>query len=168
LSIHALAGHGAPAVADPDAHLPTNRPRNYPSDTTDAEWRILAPLVPVGGTRPGLGGRPVTYPRRDVVDAIRYLTRTGCQWDALPVDFPPAPLVKHYFTTWTRDGTLSRIHNTLREQVRQVEGRTAQPSAALADSQTVRAAETVGRSSRGFDAGKKSNGRYLELLRVCP
>jgi transposase len=164
LSIHALAGHGAPAVADPHAHLPTNRPRTYPSDTTDTEWRLLAPLIPVGGTRPGIGGRPVRYPRRDVVDAIRYLTRTGCQWDALPVDFPPAPLVKHYFTTWTRDGTLTRIHNTLREQVRQVQGRNRQPSAALVDSQTVRGAETVGRSSRGYDAGKRSNGRKRHIL----
>jgi putative transposase len=164
LSIHALAGHGAPAVADPDAHLPTKRPRTYPSDTTDTEWRLLAPLVPVGGTRPGVGGRPVSYPRRDVVDAIRYLARTGCQWDALPVDFPPPPLVKHYFTVWTRDGTLTRLHNTLREQVRQVEGRNATPSAALVDSQSVRAAETVGRPSRGFDAGKRTNGRKRHVV----
>ncbi|WP_375373452.1 transposase, partial [Micromonospora sp. ATA51] len=63
-------------VAD---HLPTGRPRHYPSDTTDAEWRILAPHVPAGTGR----GRPIIYPRRDVVDAIRYLDRTGCQWDAL-------------------------------------------------------------------------------------
>jgi transposase len=153
LSIHVLAGQGAPAVPEPGEHLPTQRPRTYPSDTTDAEWRILAPLVPVGGTRPGIGGRPVSYPRRDVVDAIRYVMRTGCQWDALPVDFPPHPLVKHYVTTWTRDGTLTRIHNSLREQIRQVEGRTADPSAALVDAQAVRGAETVPRTSRGFDAG---------------
>ena len=69
--------------------------QTYRSDTTDAEWRILAPLVPVGGTRFGVGGRPVRYSRRDVVDAIRRVVRTGCQWDALPVDLPPAPLVKH-------------------------------------------------------------------------
>jgi putative transposase len=159
-----MAGHGAPALAEDDKHLPTRRPRTYPSDTTDTEWRILAPLVPVGGTRPGVGGRPVTYPRRDVVDAIRYLTRTGCQWDALPVDFPPAALVKHYFTTWTRDGTLGHIHNTLREQVRQADGRTTQPSAALVDSQTLRGAETVGRSSRGYDAGKRANGRKRHIV----
>jgi transposase len=164
LSIHALAGHGSPAVADAGGHLPTKRPRTYPSDTTDAEWRLLAPLVPVGGTRPGVGGRPVTYPRRDVVDAVRYLARTGCQWDALPVDFPPVALVKHYFTVWTRDGTLSRIHNTLREQVRQVEGRDRQPSAALMDSQSLRGAETVGRPSRGFDGGKKINGRKRHVV----
>jgi len=88
------------------------------------------------------------------VDAIRYLDRTGCQWDALPADFPHHKLVYHYFKTWTRDGTLNRMHNSLREQVRhQVEGRDRQPSAALADSQTVWGAETVGRSSRGYDAG---------------
>src|SRR6266545_4980314 len=87
-----------------------SRRRVYPSDTTEVEWQILAPPVPVGGARPGTGGRPVTYPRRDIVDAIGYVARTGCQWDALPVDFPPAALVKHYFTTWTRDGTLARIH----------------------------------------------------------
>ena len=72
-----------------------------------------APLAPVGGTRLGVGGRPVSYPRRDVVDAIRYVMRTGCQWDALPVDFPPHPLVKHYVTAWTRDGTPGRIHTRL-------------------------------------------------------
>lgn len=164
MSIHVLAGQAAPAVPEPGEHLPTKRPRNYPSDTTDAEWQILAPLVPVGGTRPGCGGRPVTYPRRDVVDAIRYLARTGCQWDALPADFPPASLVKHYFTRWTRDATLTRLHNTLREQIRQVEGRNPDPTAALVDSQSVRAAETVARSSRGYDAGKKVNGRKRHIV----
>jgi putative transposase len=164
LSIHILAGQGVPGTGDGGAHLPTARPRSYPSDTTDAEWQVLAPLVPVGGTRPAVGGRPVRYPRRDVVDAIRYLDRTGCQWAALPVDFPPPALVKHYFTTWTRDGTLNRIHNSLREQVRQVQGRNRDPSAALMDSQTVRAAETVGRPDRGYDAGKKTNGRKRHIV----
>jgi putative transposase len=99
-----------------------------------------------------------------VVDAIRYLDRTGCQWDALPADFPHHKLVYHYFTTWTRDGTLNRMHDSLREQVReQVEGRNRQPTAAVLDSQTVRAAETVGRASRGYDAGKKTNGRKRHI-----
>ncbi|WP_255420241.1 MULTISPECIES: IS5 family transposase [Micromonospora] len=140
--------------------MPTARPRHYPSDTTDAEWAVLAPHVPAGTGR----GRPITYPRRDVVDAIRYLDRTGCQWDALPADFPHHKLVYHYFTTWTRDGTLNRMHNSLREQVReQVEGRTRQPTAALVDSQSVRGAETVGRPGRGYDAGKKVNGRKRHI-----
>jgi len=77
LSIHVLTGHGAPAVPKPGEHLPTQRPRTYRSDTTGAEWQILGPLVPIGGTQPGRGGRPGSYPRRDIVDAIRYVARTG-------------------------------------------------------------------------------------------
>ena len=161
MSLYLVAGQGT--VADPAGarqHLPTSRVRRYPSDTTDAEWRVLAPLVPAGTGR----GRPIIYPRRDVVDAIRYLDRTGCQWDAMPADFPHHKLVYHYFKTWTRDGTLARIHDSLREQVReQVEGRNRQPSAAVIDSQSVRAAETVGRASRGYDAGKKINGRKRHI-----
>jgi transposase len=165
LSIHVLAGQGAPAVpARAGEHLPTQRPRAYPSDTSDEEWQVIGPYVPVGGTRPGTGGRPVTYPRRDVVDGIRYVCRTGCQWDALPIDFPPWPLVRHYFTVWTRDGTLNRMHNALREQTRQAEGRDRDPSAALVDSQTVRGDHTVGAASRGFDAGKKINGRKRHIV----
>ncbi|MGX7673695.1 transposase [Plantactinospora sp. DSM 117369] len=85
------AAPGTPATAGD--HLPTARPRRYRSDTSDAEWAVLAPHVPAGTGR----GRPVVYPRRDVVDAIRYLDRTGCQWDALPADFPHHKLVYHYF-----------------------------------------------------------------------
>ncbi|MGC4856343.1 IS5 family transposase [Micromonospora sp. DT4] len=161
MSVYLVAGVAASTTpATLDAHLPTARPRHYPSDTTDAEWAILAPHVPAGTGR----GRPIIYPRRDVVDAIRYLDRTGCQWDALPADFPHHKLVYHYFKTWTADGTLHRMHNSLREQVRvQVEDRDRQPTAALVDSQSVRGAETVGRPSRGYDAGKKVNGRKRHI-----
>src|SRR5437588_489343 len=146
LSSYLVAGTGTPSPpATLIDHLPTTRPRHYPSDTSDAEWAILAPHVPAGTGQ----GRPIIYPRRDIVDAIRYLDRTGCQWDALPADFPHPKLVYHYFKTWTGDGTLTRMHNNLREQVRQqCEDRDARPSAALVDSQSVRAAETVARSSR--------------------
>jgi transposase len=165
LSIHVLGGQAAPEVpAYAGEHLPTRRPRTYPSDTTDVEWQVMAPYVPVGGTRPGVGGRPVTYPRRDVVDGIRYVVRTGCQWDALPIDFPPHPLVKHYFRTWTADGTLNRMHNALRETTRVAEGRTAQPSAALVDSQSLRGADTVGAPTRSYDGGKKINGRKRHIV----
>ena len=164
MSLYLVTGHsvttGSASTAD---HLPTRRPRCYPSDTTDAEWQVIAPLVPAGGTHPSTGGRPVSYPRRDVVDAIRYLAHNGGVWAALPVDFPHHKLVYHYFTTWTRDGTLNRIHNSLREQVRTAEGRTAVPTAALLDSQSVRGAETVGKPSRGYDAGKKINGRKRHI-----
>jgi putative transposase len=164
LSFYLVCGQGAPT--EPVAarqHLPTNRPRRYPSDTTDAEWEIIASYIPVGGTDPVKGGSPVTYPRRDIVDAIRYVDRAGGQWRALPVDFPPWSTVYHYFRDWNRDGTLNRLHNGLREQLRQVEGRRPDPTAAAVDSQSVRGAETVGAASRGYDAGKKVNGRKRHI-----
>jgi len=160
VSLYLVAGQGAastPPVTSSD-HRPTDRPRCYPSDTSDAEWEIIAPYIPVGGTVAGRGGRPVTYSRRDIVDAIRYLDHNGGVWRALPVDFPPSPTVYHYFRKWNRDGTLNRMHNGLREQVRLAEGRQAEPSAASLDSQTVRAAETVTKTRRGYDGGKKLNG----------
>jgi transposase len=165
MSLYLIAAHPATAVpVEPQEHLITRRRRAYPSDTTDTEWEILAPLVPIGGPPPGRGGRPVTYPRRDIVDAIRYLDHNGCVWRALPIDLPPRTLVAHYFTRWTADGTLDRIHATLREQVRTAEGRHPQPTAALIDSQSIRGAETVSRLSRGYDAGKNVNGRKRHII----
>jgi len=164
MSLYLAAGHGAPTdPASASEHLPTSRPRRYPSDTTDAEWHIMAGYIPAGGTAAGRGGGPVTYPRRDIVDAIRYLDHNSCVWRALPIDFPPWPTVYHYFRTWNRDGTLNQLHNALREQVRLAEGRQPQPSAAILDSQSIRAAETVARTSRGFDGGKKINGRKRHI-----
>src|SRR2546429_5383846 len=110
----------------------------------------MAGYTPAGGTVAGLGGGPVTSPRRDIVDAIRYLDHNSCVWRALPVDFPPWRTVYHYFRAWVRDGTLSRLHNSLREHVRRAHARRRNPSAAILDSQSVRAAETVARSSRGY------------------
>ncbi|MEV6971669.1 IS5 family transposase [Hamadaea sp. NPDC051192] len=143
--------------------MPTTRPRRYPSDTSDIEWQLIAAYLPTGGPSDH-GGRPVTYPRRDIVDAIRYLDNNSCVWRALPIDFPPWPIVYHYFRTWTRDGTLTCLHNGLREQIRIAEGRNAQPTAAIVDSQSVRAAETVAKASRGYDAGKRVNGRKRHIV----
>ncbi|MEV0272410.1 transposase [Hamadaea sp. NPDC050747] len=111
MSFYLVCGQAAaaPPTAVPE-HLPTTRPRRYPSDTSDVEWQLIAAYLPAGGTG-GHGGRPVTYPRRDIVDAIRYLDHNSCVWRALPVDFPPWPIVYHYFRTWTRDGTLTRLHD---------------------------------------------------------
>jgi putative transposase len=160
MSLYLVAGQSTPTdLAEAAIHPPSSRPRRYPSDTSDAEWEIMAPWIPVGGPAPGRGGRPVAYPRRDIVDAIRYVTHNSCVWRALPVDFPPWRTVYHYHQRWTGDGTLNRLHNALRDQLRQAEGRNAEPSAAIVDSQSVRAAETVARASRGFDGGKKVNGR---------
>jgi putative transposase len=113
MSLYLVAGN--PATTDTDTaiasrqHLPTRRRRAYPSDTTDSEWQILAPLIPVGGPPPGRGGRPVTYPRRDIVDAIRYLDHNGCVWRALPIDFP-TPQPRHPLPPPDRDGTSPRSH----------------------------------------------------------
>jgi transposase len=167
MTLYLVAGVGASTdagtgVAVAPGHLPSRRIRRYPSDTADAEWALLAPLVPTGGPGPR-GGRPPVRPRRDIVDAIRYVAHNGCVWRALPADFPPWQTVHDYHTRWAADGTLNRIHNALRDQVRAVEGRNAQPSAAIIDSQSVRAAETVARASRGYDAGKKVNGRKRHI-----
>ena len=125
----------------------------------------------MGGPRParpgrgtGRRGRPIIYPRRDIVDAIRYLDRNrlpvGRAADRLPAPQPRLPLLQDL----DRDGTLNRMHNHLREQVRQqFEDRDPQPTAALIDSQSLRGAETVARASRGYDAGKKVNGRKRHI-----
>ncbi|WP_425518079.1 IS5 family transposase [Polymorphospora rubra] len=125
---------------------------------------MIAAYLPAVGTGRARRAARVTCPRRDIVDAIRYLDHNSCVWRALPVDFPPWPTVYHYFRTWTRDGTLTRLHNGLREQIRTAEGRNPTPTAAIMDSQSVRAADTVARTSRGYDAGKKVNGRKRHIV----
>ena len=112
---------------------------------------------------PRPGGRPATHPRRRIVDAILYLNRTGCSWRQLPHDFPPWETVYWYFKTWTDDGLTDRIHDALRAAVRDAAGRDPMASAGIVDAQSVKGADTVGAHSRGYDAGKKVNGRYLEL-----
>jgi putative transposase len=105
--------------------------RDYPSDLTDAEWKILEPLIPPAKE----GGKPRTTDMREVLNAIFYIDRTGCQWRALPHDFPPWSTVWSYFRTWRNDGTWERMHTALREQVRVSMGRESTPSAAIIDSQ---------------------------------
>ncbi len=107
------------------------------------------------------GGRREKHPRRRIVDAISYLarTRTGCQWRYLPKGFPPIQTVYWYFNWWHDDGTVERVHDALWVKVRQADGRCAEPSAGLIDSQSVRAADTASKSTSGFDAGQKTKGR---------
>jgi transposase len=146
----------APASAEP-----TPTARTYPSSLSDAEWAVLVPLLKRPATPKG--GRPPKHPLRHIVDAIRYLVRTGCAWRLLPSDFPPPGTVYWWFAKWAADGTLQQVHDALREQVRVQAGRNPTPTAAIVDSQSVRAADTVPRSSRGWDAGKKVNGRKRHL-----
>jgi transposase len=137
------------------------RPRGYPSDLTDAQWQVIAPYLPP--EVPGRRGRPRVWPLRRIIEAILYLDRAGCAWRYLPADFPPWQTVYGYFAAWRDDGTLTRLHDTLRGQVRTAAGRNAEPTAAIIDSQSVRAADTVPRTSRGWDNAKKVNGRKRHI-----
>ena len=142
-----------PVTAIPTFPAPGQRRRRYPSDTTDAEWALLEALLPLPACSQARGGRSEAHPRREVIDAIRYLVHNGCVWRALPADFPPWRTVYGFFARWRADGTLDRAHDALRDQIRVATGCKPQPSAAIIDSQSVRAADTVSRTSRGFDAG---------------
>lgn len=104
-------------------------------------------------------GRVPKHPFRDIVDAILYLDRSGWSWRQLPVNFPPWQTVYGWFQRWKERGVTERIVQQLREQIRLAEGRDAEPSAGVIDSQSVRAADTVGRDTRGYDAGTKVNER---------
>ncbi len=139
------------------------RLRRYPSDTTDVQWAVIDPLLPDPAWLTGTGGRPELHCRRAIVDAIFYLVDNGIKWRALPADFPPWSTVYNYFAAWEAAGVTQQVLDELRDRVRLREGRTAQPTAAIIDSQSVKAAETVGRSSRGYDAGKKINGRKRHI-----
>jgi transposase len=136
--------------------------RRYPTDVTDRQWALVEGLLP--DPPPGPAGRPPRHEKRQILNAILYLTRTGCSWRMLPKDFPPWQTVYGYFRDWTNDGTLQRLHDTLREQVRAKEGRRAEPSAGIVDSQSVKGADTVPSDSRGYDAGKKINGRKRHIV----
>jgi putative transposase len=135
--------------------------RGYPSDLSDAQWQVIAAQLPAD--LPGRRGRPRIWPRRRIVEAILYLDRTGCAWRYLPADFPPWQTVYGYFAAWRDDGTLARLHDALRELVRAAAGRNAEPTAAIIDSQSVRAADTVPKASRGWDNAKKVNGRKRHI-----
>jgi transposase len=125
---------------------------------TDSEWELIRDLVAPYWT-PGGIGRPVTVDRRRVVDAIFYVAATGCQWRALPATYPNWNTVHRYHLEWSRDGTWERIARRLAEAVRESEGRDIEPSAGIVDARSVRASSVVSRKTKGFDAGKKINGR---------
>jgi transposase len=121
--------------------METRKP--YPTDLTDAQWKLLEPSIPT----PKEGGRKVTYSRREIVNGILYITKTGCHWRCLPHDLPPWSLVHYYFWHWKRTGVWEQANAALRGKLRTQLGRNEQPSAAVMDSQTVKTTEKGGRAA---------------------
>jgi transposase len=128
---------------------PANRGRydrshlRYPSDLTDEEWALVAPLIPPA--KPGGNKRTVVV--REVVNGLMYVLSSGCQWAALPKDLPPRSTVNEYFRRWRDDGTLDRLHHALYVTCRTQAGREPSPTAAIIDSQSVKSAEKGGARS---------------------
>jgi transposase len=134
--------------------------RRYDTDLSDEQWAWVEPLLPP----PSKDGPKPKHPRREIVNAILYVVRTGCAWRHLPKDFPPWATVFWWFQKWSADGTVTRVHDRLRDAVRDAQGRDPMASAGIVDAQSVKAADTVSRRSRGYDAGKKVNGRKRHIV----
>ena len=130
----------------------------YASDLSDREWKLIEYCLP----KPSKRGRPHEHRLRELVNAIFYIVKTGCQWRNLPNHFAPWPTVYHYFRLWKHNGLWADIHHHLREQVRLVEGRKRHASAGIIDSQTIKSSEVS--DQRGYNAGKKINGRKRHVL----
>jgi len=129
----------------------------YPSDLSDAEWALIAPLIPPAKR----GGRRREVDVREVMNGVLYVLETGCQWRALPKDLPPKSTVHDYLMLWDWDGTLERIHHALYLMTRDLEGCEASPSAAVIDSQSVKGAEKGGRAltRRAMTRARRSKAR---------
>jgi len=138
----------------------------YPSDLSDAEWELLRPEAQavMVQLRRSPAGRPMEHDLRAVLDAVRYVSRYGIEWRALPVDFPPWEAVYAFFERWNARGLPQALVDRLRGRLRVALGRAELPTAGSIDSQSVKAADTVGALSRGFDGGKKINGRKRHVV----
>ena len=134
--------------------------RSVGGDVSDIEWNMIADLVAPYWS-PGKMGRPIKHDRRDIVNAIFYVTATGCQWRKLPECYPHWNTVHRDHVTWSRDGTWEHVCDRLRALAREAEGRDPEPSAGIIDARSVRGTATVTSMTRGYDAGKNISGRKV-------
>ena len=140
----------------------------YPSDMTDPEWELIAPLIPPAKR----GGNKRTVDLREVANGLMYVLSTGCQWRAIPKDLPPRSTLHDYLDLWNWDGTLDHIHFALYVQCRERAGREASPTAAVIDSQSVKSAEKGGatliRTALMQAKGSKARSGISSLMpRAC-
>jgi putative transposase len=149
---------GVNDILAPWEGIPYKLGMRHPTDLTDNEWSLIAYCFP----KPSKKGRPREHPYGELLNAIFHLNKTGCQWRNLPAHFAPWRTVYPYFRLWKKTGLWVAIHAHLREQVRLVAERQRHASAAIIDSQSVKSTECS--DERGYDAGKKSNGRKRHIL----
>jgi transposase len=142
--------------------------RAYPSDLSEARWELIEPVLSAWRfERRGRAldfGRPPRHDLREIMNAILYVDRTGCQWAYLPHDFPPHQSVYGYFARWQKDGVFAQLNGLLRELVRQQERKSPEPSACVIDAQSVKTSTSVPAKSQGIDAGKKIVGRKRSII----
>ncbi|WP_078987667.1 IS5 family transposase [Streptomyces sp. XY332] len=142
--------------------------RAYPSDLSDARWELIEPVLSAWRfERRGRAldfGRPPRHDLREIMNAILYVDRTGCQWAYLPHDFPPHQSVYGYFARWQRDGVFAQLNGLLRELVRQQEGKSPEPTACVINAQSVKTSTSVPARSQGIDAGKRIVGRKRSII----
>src|ERR1035441_5968867 len=158
MPVYPFPGRSASSCTSPGCLCRDRRPA-YPSDTTDEQWRVLRPEAET--VMAGLvlaAGRPMVHDLRAMLDAVFYVARNGVEWRALPADFPPHAAVYKFFERWSQRELPETLVHRLRRRLRVHQGRDGEPTAVIVDSQIVKAADTVGKDSRGFHGGKKING----------
>jgi putative transposase len=166
MSLNPAAGPGGkPSPGQSCACGCRTRVRRYPTDTTDAQWAVLEPLLPTPASHSRTGGRPERHHRRAVIDAIFYLVDNGVKWRALPADFPPWRTIYGLLTRWSDNLSTIAVTDRLRADLRTALGRNPQPTAGCIDSQSVHetAEATVENRTSGFDPHKRVNGRKRHI-----